>query len=126
MKSFVISLLLAAVLIGCGIFHQVKFEAAADELTAVNDKIIDGLNREDFPDAMSAINELSGKVERFELFFAALGNHDEIDSIELCISELRGYTQGELKYDALSQAYSLSFLLEHLPRNSRVRIENIF
>lgn len=126
MRSLIISLILAVLLIITGIWHQSKYEAVASELIDSNEKVIERLKYNDFAGAMAQLNTFSDDIEHSEKFFSAMGNHDELDSIELCLASLRGYTQGEQKYDALSEAYSMLFLLEHLPKNARLRSENIF
>ncbi|MGN1116825.1 MAG: DUF4363 family protein, partial [Candidatus Ornithomonoglobus sp.] len=90
-----------------------------------NNKIILALENDDFESADTSISVLYEYIEQYEPFFSAIGNHEEIDNIEMNLAELKAYSAGRLKYDALAKSRSLSFLFGHLPKNSRIKIENI-
>ncbi|MGN1202602.1 MAG: DUF4363 family protein [Eubacterium sp.] len=125
MKSFFIAISLAFVIIICSFFSLDHLEKISDNLTEVNNKIISALENDDFATANSSISDLYEYIEQYEPFFAATGNHEEIDNIEMNLAELKAYSAGCLKYDALAKSRSLAFLFGHLPKNSRIKIENI-
>lgn len=125
MKSFIISLCLAAALIGASCFYSIRLESISDELKSVSSSIADKINTDDFAAARSSADELSGMLDGYGTFLAALGNHEEVDKIESALAELKSYCEGKNKYDAAAKNNVLTFLFEHLPRNSRLKIENI-
>lgn len=126
MRSFITALVLGAVLVAAGFAHSIKLEKTADELKEINGRISSQIESENYNDASKTLSELMDRVNEFEPFFATFGDHDEMDSIEINMSELSGFLEGEQKYDALSRSYALSFLFDHLPKNIRIKIENIF
>lgn len=125
MKSFFIALTLAACLTAAGIFSLCRLESASAGLLDENGRVIAALEKDDPRGAARHIALLSEAVEKYEPFFAALGNHEEIDKIEMTLAELRAYAEGGRTPDALAKARSLEFLFGHLPKNSRVLTENI-
>ena len=56
---------------------------------------------------------------------AATGNHEEIDKIEITIAELKEYILQHSKADALAHTEALNVLFRHLPKNYKLRTENI-
>lgn len=126
MKSFITALVLAAVLAAASVFHIMHLERISSELLRLNSEITAALEAEDYDRARRAIDTMSERLERSEPFFAVMGNHEEIDNIEMTLSELRSYAEGGHKYDAVAKTYTLEFLFEHLPKNSRLRLENIW
>ena len=125
MKSFITALAIAAALISGSLFYMSKLETASDELSDINKAITANLTRDEFKSAYENIKKLRDELERVEPFLAMLGNHEEIDNIESNLAELEHYTEGEHKVDAIAKTGVLSFLFEHLPKNSRLKIENI-
>ncbi len=125
MKSFFVALSLAFVIIICGCFSLNHVERISHKLSEENDRIIYALENDDFVSADTSISILYEYIEKNEPFFAAIGNHEEIDNIEMNLAELKAYSAGRLKYDALAKSRSLAFLFGHLPKNLRIKIENI-
>ncbi len=126
MKSFIFTIFLAILLVTGSILHMCRLKTSAEALIECNNTLITQLHKDDFKAAKNSIDELESRICDIEPFFASLGNHDEIDIIEQNIAELRSYTEGEQKYDAIAKAYVLLYQLEHLPKNLRLCFENIF
>lgn len=125
MKSFLTALSLALIIIAGSCFSLAHLEKVSDNLVEVNKKITAALENDDYTAADESIAVLYDYIEQYEPFFAAIGNHAEIDNIEMNLAELKAYSAGRLKYDALAKSQSLDFLFGHLPKNSRIKIENI-
>ena len=126
MKSFIIALFLGAFLLVSSKIYIAKLESASQKLLDINASISQSIENEDFSAAADSTKTLSDELSDFETFFAALGNHQEIDNIETSLAELESFIDGKQKYDALSKTNVLTFLFEHLPKNSKLKIENIF
>ena len=75
---------------------------------------------------INLLKENNYEIKSLEVFFASTGNHQEIDNIEMSLAELKRYIEGHQKYDALAKSQVLDFLFHHLPKNSRLKTENIF
>ena len=125
MKSFIISLAIAALLIAGGIFNIAHIEKISADLYGINAEIAEALRNEEYELAQSKIPELERTVTNYEPFCATLENHEEVDAIESNIAELKIYTESRHQSDALAKSNVLAFLFEHLPKNSRIKLENI-
>lgn len=126
MKSFIVSVCLAIILTLFGLFQSYRLEKASEDLIILNNEIQHSLEENQFSSASDKVHMLAERIEDIEPFFASLGDHSEIDEIEITLRELEKYTEGKIKYDALAKSNSLTFLFEHIPKNHRVKIENIF
>lgn len=125
MKSFVVSMIIAVILLGGSNLYMKKLEEVSDELSYINNLIYNAIEIDDYETANKEIENLYECIDSSYMFFSSMGNHGELDNIETNLAELKGYTEGKSKYDAMSKCYALSYLFEHLPGNSRLKIENI-
>ena len=125
MKSFVISVIIAAVMVAGSLFYTSSLERVSGELNDINTRVSKLLDEDDFLGADSEIEHMKSYLDSRRAVLDATGNHEEIDKIEMNISELSEYTKGEKKTDALSRCRVLSFLFEHLPLNYKLKFENI-
>ena len=126
MKSLITALIIAALLgIGSEV-HMRRLENASSELSALNADVLEALDNEEYDEAIEAIDALSERMDKAELFFGAMGDHEEVDKININIAELRGYTEEKKRSDAAARCRVLSYLFGHLPENSRLKIQNIF
>lgn len=80
---------------------------------------------QNYESATQKTKELSEYVREKRTILDAVGNHQELDEIERNLSELAAFTEDEMHGDAISKCYSLDFLLRALPRNFKIKIENI-
>ena len=125
MKSFIISLAIAALLLCGSLFYMSRLERISDELHEINAEITEALRNEEYELAKIKIPELERAISDYEIFCAALENHEHLDTMESTIAELKIYTESQHQSDALAKSNVLAFLFEHLPKNSRLRLENI-
>ena len=125
MKSFITSLVIAAILITGGIIYTTQLSKKSNNLMQIIDDIEICINNDDFKTAAEHIEKLSNEISHFEPFLLATGDHAEIDNIEINLSELKSLTEGELKSQALAKVYVIKFLFKHLPQNTFLSFENI-
>lgn len=125
MKSFITSLVIAAILITGRIIYTTQLSKKSNNLMQIIDDIEICINNDDFKTAAEHIEKLSNEISDFEPFFLATGDHAEIDNIEINLSELKSLTEGELKSQALAKVYVIKFLFKHLPQNTFLSFENI-
>ena len=125
MKSVIISAVLAAIMITGALVYTNRLDNVSRNLLEMNESVSEYLKREDYNLALAQINTIKEYLEKKHTLLAAMGNHEELDKIEMNISELQKYTEGEMQTDALSRCQVLDFLFEHMPKNDYVRLENI-
>ncbi|MCH5212695.1 MAG: DUF4363 family protein [Oscillospiraceae bacterium] len=125
MKSFIVSLIIAALLLLGSFFYMSRLEKISDELYKINASIAEALRNEEYELAQSKIPELESAISDYEIFCASWENHEHIDAMESTIAEMKIYAESRHQSDALAKSNALAFLFEHLPKNSRLKLENI-
>ena len=104
---------------------NVKNISGYNEMIEKNKEIEKDILSDNFEEASKKSEQLSGFVREKRTLLDAVGNHQELDEIERSLSELTAFTEENRRADALSKCYSLDFLMKALPRNFKIKIENI-
>ena len=125
MKSFIVTLIIGAVLVTGSVFYSHHLASEAHKLSEITNSIKESVKSEDYESAKKQTEKLNKRVSDFEKFFLATGDHLEIDNIKINLAELKSYVSNKKQSDAMSKIYVLEFLFEHLPHNSKIRIGNI-
>ena len=125
MRTFIIAVIIAGMLVGGGLVFNFSIDGIADELMTECDKISRQIDEEHFGEASENISKLEEYMDDKKIVLASIINHENIDDIELCISELKGYADREIAAEAHVRCKKLKHLLEHLPANYTVTLENI-
>lgn len=125
MKSFVVSIIIAACIIGGSIAYSVYLDNLSEEMCVCSNEIKELINNEDYNEACRRTEELSGFLEKKKLSLASTMDHGSLDNIEKNIAELRVYALCGQKSDALAKCELLNVLFEHLPKSYRLNLENI-
>lgn len=125
MKSLIISLSLAVVVVVFSVGYTFKIDTVANELRELNNEIAISLKDENYESALEKADKLSGCIEDKKTLMEAIGNHEEIKSIEMNIAEMKEYIRGSARSDALSKCALLDFLFGYLPEGYHLKAENI-
>lgn len=125
MKGVVISACIAVIIITGSIAYTNHIENVSNDIGGINDKIMYYLEEENYEEAKRETYNLSQYLGSKRTILAAIGNHEELDKIDMNISEMSGYIDGKKKADALSCCRVLDFLFDHLPNNYEMKLENI-
>lgn len=125
MKSVVISIVIAAIVVAGSLIYTSSLERVSSELMTINEEVSKYLEQEDYSGAESEIEHLKSYLNSRRAVLDAIGNHEEMDKIEMSLYELEEYAKGEKQTDALSKCHVLDFLFEHLPLNYKLKPENI-
>lgn len=125
MKSVVISIIIAAIVVEGSLIYTRCLEKTSAELMTINEQVSKYLDGDDFSGAESEIEHLKAYLNSRRAVLDAIGNHEDMDKIEMSLYELEEYAKGEKKTDALSRCHVLDFLFEHLPLNYKLKPENI-
>jgi len=125
MKSVIIALIIGSATVFGSIVYTNHLEKISVEMIEINKEIEKDIILENFEEASKKSEQLSGFVREKRTLLDAVGNHQELDEIERNLSELVAFTEENMRADALSKCYSLDFLIKALPRNFKIKIENI-
>lgn len=125
MKSFVVSLVLAALIITGGIWSNIYMDNISGGMYKHTEKIEKYLEKEDFPSALEVEYGLYKQLENKKKLLATTIDHTTIDSLERNLFELISYTKSEQSYDALAKCEVLKIMIKQLPRNYSIKLENV-
>ena len=125
MKSMIAVLVMTAVLAAGGIWYMNKLNDVAEDLSGINDEVREEIENRRYKSASQKIDELYGYLDDEERYFEAFSDHEELDKIRMTLSEREEYTDAGAGTEALAKTNVLEFLFEHLPKNYRLRLENI-
>lgn len=125
MKSLIISLIIGALIVWGSVEYTSGLEKISGQLASDSREVRRLIESEQFGEALTGVDEIDFYLEQKRAVMDATGKHNEMDEIEMNLAELRVYTESGNKADALAKCDSLEFLFEHLPKNFKLRIENI-
>ncbi len=125
MKSFVTALILALIIVALGVLHTSKIEMLSAELLGVNERVFESVSQDDFKTANEGIKKIRDIVEKNRMMLTLSIDHSEVDKIEMNVAQLEAYVEEEKREDALSFLNVLETLFIRLPKNYRLKIENI-
>ena len=125
MKSFITSLVIAAFIVAGSIAYGMHIDKISSELVSINTRLTDAIESDDFDGAGEIVDEVQSYFDKKRAMLGATDNHEVLDKIEINIQELSSYVEGGQKTDALSRCRVLGYLYEHLPKNYKLKFENI-
>lgn len=125
MKSVIISIAIAALIVAGSLFYTKNLDKVSEELRGINGKISEYIEGGDYFAADAEIDRLVSRFNSRRAVLDMIGDHEETDKIEINLYELTEYSRGQKQTDALSRCRVLDFLFEHLPQNYRLKFENI-
>ena len=105
---------------------------ATNKLNDVSDYLIDvcedtrnKIEEDDFEGAKELADKMKKCLEDNYNMFATSIDHNEVDKIEMNINQMQVYIEKKQKADALAFANVLVGLFEHLPKDYKLKLENI-
>lgn len=125
MKSFVAAAVIASVTVLGGILFNIGIARMSDGLTEDCDAIAYAVAAQNYAAAGENTARFAARLEKGKGTLASIINHEDLEKIELCLSELSAYVAAENKTEAEVRCKKLARLLERLPENYAVRAENI-
>ena len=125
MKSVIVAIFIAGVIVFSGIYSTKKLEDVSVYLIDICEKTNEIIEKGNFSEAEKYIDDIEKCIEENYIMFASSIDHNEIDKIDVNIDQMKIYIKEEQKADALSYGSVLIGLFEHLPKDHRLKLENI-
>ena len=125
MKSFITSLIIASVIIVSSFFFTHSIENTSKELLTDNRTIIKLIKNNDYEKAYSLTKDMLEYINKKKTSLAIIMDHGDLDKIESGIAELESYIDNKIKPDALAKCNALDVLIRHMPKNYKLKVENV-
>lgn len=125
MKSFITSLIIAIIIISSSFFFTHSIEKTSKKLLKDNREIIELIENNDYENAYSLTKDMQEYVNKKKISLAVIMDHGDLDKIESSIAELESYIDHEIKSDALAKCNTLDVIIRHMPKNYKLKIENV-
>lgn len=97
----------------------------AGELLDESKKAEKLIEEEKYDEAKEVVKEMDHYLDEKDLVLGAMDNHEAIAKIRLNISELTEFIKYEMQGDAMAKVKSLNTLFHHMPKNYKIKPENI-
>lgn len=125
MKSFIAAIVIALVIVAGSSLYTRQLDGISENMTEYNNEIMNLIHNDDFEGAVGQVYELTRYLDEKKISLSMIMDHSTLDKIESNLSELTGYVEGNNKTDALAKARVLDVLFTYLPKNYKVKLENI-
>lgn len=125
MKSFAVAIVIAVFVVAGSLFYTHQIETVSDSLVSENLRVTQLLEEENYDEALECAEKMAEYVDRKKLSLAIIMDHGDLDKIELSVAELSGYIKGRVQTDSLAKCGMLNVMLRHMPKNYKLKIENI-
>lgn len=125
MRSLVVSIAIGIIMVAGSIFYTQHLENLSEQMLEINESIGRSIHENNFESASIKTEELHKLMDGKRMVMEATGNHEELDEIEMNLFELESYIDAKNSADAAAKCNVLEFLIEHLPKNFKLKIENI-
>lgn len=125
MKSFIGALVLTVVIIVSSLLYVNKMDKLSSEMIEINEKTYELLVSGDYEGAAESSYKLMNYLEDSRVLLTATGDHEEIKKIELMCCELTELIRNRMDGDSRAKCAALDMLLEHMPKNYKIKAENI-
>ncbi len=126
MRSFVWSLVFAAVLLGAMYGYKVYLNDVSENLLTLVDHLDAAAREEDWESAETATDTLADAWEKTGPRLALFTDHDALDDVMQTVAELKGYLRFRESAEFMAETETLRALLEHIPKREALTIYNIF
>ena len=125
MKSLIIAVIIACIIVFGGVYATNKLSDVSENLIDMCEEMNESIEENDFKKADKLIEKISKYVDENYVMFATSIDHNEIDKIEMNVNQMKSYIKEKQKADALSFGNVLLGLFEHLPKDYKLKLENI-
>lgn len=126
MKSLIIAVTIAVLIIFGGIYATEKIEDVSNDLIKITEDANKAVQKDDYKKAGALGDELKSIVEKNYNVFASCVDHSELEKIDMNLDQMQVYIEERQKADSLAYINVLLGLFEHLPKDYKLKLENVF
>ncbi len=125
MKTFIGAMAaLLVIIIGIQIYIDVLDDTVSTMEESI-EEIISAAGENDWENCQKALEHFQLHWKDAKKWFAVFIHHDEMDLIHEALYEIEIYIQYQDRVQTCAKANVLKILLEHIPENERLTLENV-
>lgn len=125
MKSFIVAIIIAGLIVSGTVFSTHRIEVVSRKILDDNKRVVEAVKENDYQKAKVLARQMAEYVDGKKMTMSIIMDHGDLDKIEQGIAELEGYIEGEAQFDSIAKCKFLDVLIRHLPRNYKLKIENV-
>ncbi|WP_461246867.1 DUF4363 family protein [Treponema sp. R6D11] len=125
MKTFIISIVMLLILVSGIFFAQHVMVKKVDNQVATLYDLFEDVQKEEWVRARQKVEGFSRALKEEELFFGAMVEHIDYDTLLSQSAMMREFVFHNAKSDSSSQTAVVITLLEHIKDKTRITWENI-
>ena len=119
-------MIVTAFIIGISIFSQQLLRRDSENLKASIDKAVKCTDTGNWKGAESSLEEVAKIWFNVKGTWSALIDHEEIDNIDVTLSQLQTLVKAKELPASLSEAAALKIYIGHIPEKEKLKLENLF
>lgn len=125
MKTFIIALVILALMLGGGVFFTLTLDAISEEMVTYTDTIHISLQQGDLEDAKQQTQQLSQTWDKKKKVLTALIDHSYLSAIDISVAELTENINYEERSQASEKNAKIKTQMEDIAQNEHLYFENI-
>lgn len=125
MKTFILAIGIALGIVMGSASYTREMDNISGQMADWSGQIIEAVQEDDFDGAAEKTQKLVSFVEDKKVLLSMVMDHTVLEKIESNLAELSGYVDGKMQTDALAKGRVLEVLFTRLPKNYKLRMENI-
>jgi hypothetical protein len=126
LKNLLLILIPTVFIIGLGIFSQQLLRRDSNVLKSSIDVAVKCAYTGNWKGAEDSLDEVAKTWSKVKGSWSALIDHEEIDNIDVTLSQLQTLVKAKELPDTLSEAAALKTYIGHIPEKEKLRLENLF
>ncbi len=125
MKSFILGLVLMAVVVSLGTVHAVLMNNYIDEIMQYADAVIYEIGADNFDNAYKEYEKMSESLDKHDTFLASTMQHTQLQDLKRSMLRLEQFLQDNDAENALYESNEAKFLMGNIADDTKINIKNI-
>lgn len=125
LKPLIIIVSLTILIVSGGFITLYALNSEAQRLDEDLSTLEETIKNQNWDTASEKLEDFHSRWDKVRSLWSMLIDHNEIDNIELLLSELVSYVDNKDKNESLSRMSSLKTLIKHIPKKESFNLENI-
>lgn len=125
MKKLIICIIVLIAFISISILVESKLQQSANEILKDIDLLYNEISDENWDKVDKDLKKLENKWENTSDKWALLVEHEEIDQITVSFLKSKTFTINREKEEALAELREFKFMIDHIPKITKLELKNI-